>query len=91
MILVKSCSPIENDTTLDSMEDYKELMSGRPYFHKLIDTETHVYLKDHEVTIEKNFLRRKSKTGEVFTIPLVKIFIDGEPTSLNKIFKKFWS
>jgi len=91
MILVKSCDQMHNDITLDTKEEYQDLMSERSYYHKVIDTETHEYLKDHTLSIEKSFLRRKRSNGTVFTIPLVKIFIDGNDTTLNKIFKKYWS
>ena len=91
MIFIKNCSFVNGGYEFFHTDaDYREWKKGNTDAIKLLDSDTNPEMEALEITADTGFLRVPKKTGGSVSIPFVHVFVNGEKTSISKLFRRYW-
>jgi hypothetical protein len=91
MIFVKNCSIVNSGYEhFETMDDFHEWKKGNTDATKVLDTSKNEEMKQLDMSVEKGFLRVKKKDGTSVSIPFTRVFVDGEKTTISKLFRRYW-
>jgi hypothetical protein len=91
MVFVKNCSIINSGYEyFETMEDLHEWKKGNSDAIKVLDTEKNEEMQQLNINVEQGFLRVKKKDGTTISIPFTRVFVNGEKTTISKLFRRYW-